>query len=175
MSGFRTKDSEIKLHATVSELLAYLNVDQDPEKFLEMLSPKNSIPTALQVRPPNRRCFVSSLPSLFQNILLTFLKGSSTAPLAEKIALKAAELSQDAPQRFLQVYERLSSFSTKELEPLMYILNQVQNDPSVALALDAKRMSSSSMATPVKANLSKSKSFASAAGGTTVFRLMCSC
>jgi hypothetical protein len=33
-------DRDLKLHATVAELLAYLHVDQEPEKFLEGLTNK---------------------------------------------------------------------------------------------------------------------------------------
>ena len=108
-------------------------------------------------------------------------KGSSV-PLAETIALKAAELSQEAPHRFVSVYERLSSLSTsKELEPLLYILKKVHSDPNVAAALNAKPkifdshsksavfgtpLGKKSSATPgaTASGMSKSRSFA----GTTV-------
>lgn len=64
-------------------------------------------------------------------------KGSSFV-LAEKIALKAAEMSMEAPQRFMSIYERLKALQIRELEPLMYILDKVHSDPQVAVALDAR-------------------------------------
>ena len=39
-------EKELKLLATVSELLAYLDVDQEPEKFLELIASKKSISAA---------------------------------------------------------------------------------------------------------------------------------
>lgn len=145
------RQQELKLHATVSELLAYINVDQDPQKFLESISSKNQYSR----------------------------QGSSAVPLAESIALKAAELSLEAPHRFLSVYERLSALSSsKELEGLMYILNKVHSDPRVAAALNSKpkifdAAKSSTFGTPSSSRkdvtqtatgLSKSRSFA----GTTL-------
>ena len=55
-------DRELKLHATISELLAYLDVDQEPEKFLQLIG--NGKPA----------------------------QKNAAFPLAEQIALKAAEL-----------------------------------------------------------------------------------
>lgn len=44
-------EKELKLLATVSELLAYLDVDQEPEKFLELIASKKSISVAkVQIR-----------------------------------------------------------------------------------------------------------------------------
>jgi hypothetical protein len=34
------RQRELQLHAAVSELLAYLNVDQEPQKFLDLISNK---------------------------------------------------------------------------------------------------------------------------------------
>ncbi|KAJ3328812.1 hypothetical protein HDU91_004020 [Kappamyces sp. JEL0680] len=151
-------DKTLQLHATVSELLTYLNVDQEPERFLELLTAKKSI---VQV--------TSS----------TNVKGQTT-PLAEKIALKAAQLSQEAPTRFVSVFERLQELQAKELEPLLYILNQVHSDPAVASVLNARARpadkAATTLGTPVAARkahlystgtgLSKSRSFASLGGST---------
>ncbi|KAJ3307096.1 Gamma-tubulin complex component 2 [Kappamyces sp. JEL0829] len=143
-------DKTLQLHATVSELLTYLNVDQEPERFLELLTAKKSI-----------------------------VQGQTT-PLAEKIALKAAQLSQEAPTRFVSVFERLQELQAKELEPLLYILNQVHSDPAVASVLNARARpadkTATTLGTPVAARkahlystgtgLSKSRSFASLGGST---------
>lgn len=92
----------------------------------------------------------------------------STSPLAEKIALKAAELSQSAPHRFISVFERLSALQSKELEPLLYILRRVNADPGVAATLDSKARGGKAPSTPkTPSTLSKSRSFNSL-GGTTV-------
>jgi hypothetical protein len=104
---------------------------------------------------------------------------SSSAPLAEAVALKAAELSQEAPSRFMNVYQRLQGLQTKELEPLLYILNKVHSDPAVASALNArvnrddKLISTPMMGSPATQRkqtpgMTKSRSFVSNIMGTTV-------
>ena len=106
--------------------------------------------------------------------------------MAETIALKAAELSHEAPHRFISVYERLTSLSTiKELEPLLYILNKVHSDPNVAAALSSKpkifdTAKSSTFGTPISkkvatpktaTGMSKSRSFTTFAGTTVILFL----
>ena len=85
------------------------------------------------------------------------------------MALKAAELSQDAPHRFLSVFERLSALQSKELEPLLYILNKVHTDPAVAAALDVKKKNLK-QATPQKTPTStpSSQKFRSTLGNSSV-------
>jgi hypothetical protein len=93
--------------------------------------------------------------------------------LAEKVALKAAELSQDAPHRFLSVFERLSALQSKELEPLLYILNKVHTDPSVAAALDARKRAvkpSSPFKTPT--TTPTSQKFRSTLGNSSVINVV---
>ncbi|KAJ3326202.1 Gamma-tubulin complex component 2 [Boothiomyces sp. JEL0866] len=98
-------------------------------------------------------------------------------PLAEKIALKASQLSQEAPERFLSIYDRLSTLQMRELEPLLYILNQVHSDPTVSKALNAKRPDTAKTlapstpkakrsSPPVTPGLSKSKSYSTLSGST---------
>lgn len=43
-------DRDLKLHATVAELLAYLHVDQEPEKFLEGLTNKKGYTPTVYIR-----------------------------------------------------------------------------------------------------------------------------
>ncbi|KAJ3261965.1 Gamma-tubulin complex component 2 [Boothiomyces macroporosus] len=140
-------EREFRMHATVTELLAYLGVDQEPEKFLDLLESKKSY------------------------------SSGNAYPLAEKIALKASQLSQEAPERFLSLYDRLSTLQMRELEPLLYILNQVHSDPTVSKALNAKRPDTAKTlapstpktkraSPPVTPGLSKSKSYSTLSGST---------
>ncbi|KAI8895937.1 Spc98 family-domain-containing protein [Globomyces pollinis-pini] len=102
---------DLRLHATVSELLAYLSVEEDPEKFLNILSKKS--------QQSNGNSYL----------------------LAEKISQRARHLSKDSPARFNSVFERLSSMQVKELEPLLSILSNIHSDPHVAKAVNAKSAS----------------------------------
>ena len=74
----------------------------------------------------------------------------------------------------MNVYERLQGLQTKELEPLLYILNKVHSDPAVASALNA-RVKIDKLSTPIGSpvtqrkqtpGMTKSRSFVSNMGTT---------
>lgn len=149
--------SDLRVHATVGELLAYLGIDEDPEKFLDQLSTSKSTHISKVVKG-----------------------NEGSIPFAEKVALKAAQLSQDAPSRFISVSDRLAGLKTKELEPLLYILNKVQGDPTIAAALSkfkASTMKTKEFGTPkIKelipktpgTGMSRSRSYGNITGSTQV-------
>ncbi|KAI8905007.1 Spc98 family-domain-containing protein [Gorgonomyces haynaldii] len=96
----------LKVHALLAELLAYLNIEEDPEKCLETLTKRT---------------------------LFTPQAAENTSNLSEKIALGAAKLSTDQPDRFRQIYDKLLHLKAPELDPVLYILH----------AFKAKEMKSS--------------------------------
>ncbi|EGF84256.1 hypothetical protein BATDEDRAFT_84982 [Batrachochytrium dendrobatidis JAM81] len=109
-------DRTLKMQAGVAELLAYLGIDEEPEHCLDVLSKQRHGATPLKSFPSS-----SSLKS-----------STTTYPLAERIALNASLLNKNAPTRFASIYERLCSQNNRELEPILYILSQIQESNSVS-------------------------------------------
>ena len=54
----------------------------------------------------------------------------------ESLALKSGRLALDTPIRFLSMVNRIKTLKTHGLEPLLYVLESVQNDPTIQQCLD---------------------------------------
>ena len=71
--------------------------------------------------------------------------------MSEKIASAASKLSQNAPQRFMSIYDRLKAVKSPDLDPLLYILHAYHLDHKSPL----KQSTGDMRATPkLKSNLS---------------------
>jgi hypothetical protein len=133
--------NNLKLHSIVAELLAQLNIDEDPSQFIEVLSAKSKFETKI-----------------------------ASFPLAERISKRAADLSNTSPENFMAIYSKLKDLQARELNPLLLILDKFQKDSLVANAVDAKfakkdsaddSMDNSESKTKRDRVLSKSRSLAS--------------
>ncbi|KAL2913523.1 gamma tubulin complex Spc97/GCP2 subunit Alp4 [Polyrhizophydium stewartii] len=125
-------DRELRLHATVTELLAHLGIDEEPDRCLEILSKQRHGATP---HKPSALGAVGAAAGPGAGAGAAGLTGIGSYPLAEQIALKAAQLSQTAPTRFMSVYEKLRTNHYRELDPLLYILSKIHADPVVAASL----------------------------------------
>ena len=57
-------------------------------------------------------------------------------PASENLALKSGQLALGVPNRFLSIINKLKSFQSESLKPLIYVMDRVKDDPTIAPLLE---------------------------------------